>query len=263
MQSRTYLAGEENMQKLDDFRVGNYALVIDMLGTAVRMADRGQWLASLEEMLVAVRDVFNDTTDIGQPERSQPVYQYGDTFVFPSDEPSRLVPLGSRLIARWWQSDVLVQAAIAGGGVYYVPELPSLAGKPIPHTFKPQLLVGPAVARGHLAMRGLKGPRFVVDAETSTPPPSAWRYYSGKHAFANDPATHIVVKEVAWWDVLVNDLEAQVQERVAGVEQAITVATSEMKGSPVLPLWQRDVDSLKRRREHLLAFLNCVSDEAP
>lgn len=144
-----------------------------------------------------------------------------------------------------------------------MPELPSLAGKPVPETFKPQLLIGPAVARGHLTMRGLKGPRFVIDAESSTPPPSGWSYYTGKHAFPNNPATHIVVKEIAWWRVFSSDLEAQVQERIAEVERAITAATAEMQGSPVLPLWKRDVDSLERRKEHLLGFQKCLVDDVP
>jgi len=187
------------------------------------MADPTTWLNVLGEILDTVTDVVRETTELGSPERSMQGFQHGDTFVFPGDHPHELINLGCRLLTSWWERDILAQACLAAGGAYFIAQ-PSSMGrmKPMPPHLQFQVVVGPAVARAHLALRGVSGPRFLLDEETCrvSPMDGHWRRYQGSHRVSRDPAQGIVVTEVAWWQHILN-VEEEAQKRREHIDSEI------------------------------------------
>jgi len=250
---------------LAKYRVGECALVLDLLGTAVRMTDPSTWLEPFLDVLNLAVDALNTTTNIGSPEKSTRVFQYGDTLVIPADDPAKLVPLGMIFLTLCWNRDVLIQAAIAGGGVYFVTDPGGFGSrKPLQPNAVLQLLVGPAVARGHQALRGLRGPRLLLDEDLIhlSPTSSVWRHYAGSAKHQAEPTTGIKVSEVAWWNQLETTmLETEVDRRMRGVQSALEEAKQESKGSAVAPHWERDIASMEKRLEHLKTFAQVLADD--
>jgi transcriptional regulator with XRE-family HTH domain len=249
--------------QLSNYRVGEYALVMDLLGTAVRMSDPVKWFDALLEILNSVVDALNATTSITAPEASIRLYQHGDTIVVPSNEPGRLVQLGKLLVTSAWSRNVLTQAAVAGGGVFFITD-PGGFGtrKPLQPNANLQMLVGPAVARGHLALSRVKGPRLLIDNETVHVPPGPplCRRYAGEAIHRVEPGAGLQVSEFAWWEDLL-DVEEELAKRTRAVESEISEARLEMPGSAVKELWERDLKSLEKRLEHLQAFAGVLADD--
>jgi len=262
-QAAPAVAGGPASIPLASYRVGECALVLDLLGTAVRMTDLGNWFEPLRESLDLVVDALDTTTNIAAPERSARVFQHGDTLVIPADDPAKLVPLGKLLLTTCWNRDVLAQAAIAAGGVYFITD-PSGFGtrKLLQPNAVLQVLVGPAVARGHHALRGVRGPRLMLDEETVhvSPTSGVWRRYLGAAKHQVTPGAGIQVSEVAWWEDLL-DLDEEVARRTKIVEARISDAEEQASGSPVKLLWERDTASLRKRLDHLAALAQVLADD--
>jgi hypothetical protein len=132
----------------------------------------------------------------------------------------------------------------------------------MPSHLQLQVLVGPAVARGHLALRGVRGPRFILDEETCRVHPAngRWRRYQGSHQVSRNPAEGIVVSEVAWWQNMIN-IEDEVGRRRERVEGEIRRCQQEKLESAVRPLWERDQASMEKRQVHLRAFEEMLEDD--
>ena len=168
---------------LEKYFVGEYALVLDILGSAERMATDGDWLPPLKELLDILVEAVFATTDVANPRESAAMFQHGDTIVLPGNDVPGLVALGQVLLARCALRGVLVQAGLGGGGAYYI-DSPSGFGtrRQLHPAARLQVLVGRAVARGHLLLRKVLGPRFLIDAERVSLPadPTRWERFTGK-----------------------------------------------------------------------------------
>lgn len=246
---------------LEDARIGQYALVLDLLGTAAQMADRsGEWLTSLREILDALDAANAETFDASAPEESPRFFQYGDTIVVPGESVDALVVLGMRVIQRLHERSVLVQGAIAGGGVFYLTGTRTHRGAH-PNA-NVQTLVGPAVARGHLLLGGVRGTRLLVCNQSTdghVPRPGVWEWYSGPSRQAPRPGPEaFTFHEVRWWLNIVGDEDSRVRSWIK--EARAEVAELERDVGSLLPLHHRRIASLHKRIEHLLALENLLSE---
>lgn len=253
---------------LETYRIGEYALVLDILGSAERMATAGDWLTPLKELLDIVVDAVFATTDVAHPDESAAVFQHGDTIVLPGYDAGDLVALGQVLLARCAERGVLVQAGLGGGGAYYIHN-PSGFGtrRPLHPEARLQVLVGRAVARGHLLLRKVVGPRFLIDAErvNLAADPRRWERFTGKakHEAVDDEA--LSFHEVWWWRSFTGDeMERRVDAELTEVNRDLADAQQEVanqkKQGLADPLLLRDIRSMKSRLKHLQAFREMLDD---
>jgi hypothetical protein len=248
--------------KLEDARIGEYALVLDLLGTAAQMADRRpEWLASLREILDALQAANVETFDASEPEKSPRFFQYGDTIVVPGDSIDALVVLAMRVIQRLHERSVLVQGAIAGGGVFYVTSSRTHQGAHPNADI--QTLVGPAVARGHLLLGGARGTRLLVCNQTAgaaVPREGVWEWYSGPARQAPRPGPEaLTFNEVRWWLNIVGDEDARVLKWIEAAQAEIAQLEAD-KVAELLPPDHRRIASLRKRIEHLQALKKVLSE---
>ena len=253
------------LESLTDCRVGSHALVVDLLGTREKMSDPLGFFRALGDILSVTVDSLNEATDIAESKGGIPMYQFGDTVCFPHHDVHALIALGSRLLYRAHDHDVLVQAALSSGPVYDVSDAGNLGLKSkLRSNAKIQCFVGTPLARAHSLLRGVRGPRFLIDAETVQvhPKNDLWARYEGpaRHQRKPDDRLSIKCSEVWWWrDVGVGgDLwEQQVLERIASVKSDIAEIRS-MEPSPDDPIYDprlaRDRASLEKRLIHLDAY---------
>ena len=67
------------MEKMSRYLLGEYALVIDILGTVETMAENIEWLDATERLLETIERVAFDSLEPLMPEQSIPMFQHGDT----------------------------------------------------------------------------------------------------------------------------------------------------------------------------------------
>jgi hypothetical protein len=252
---------------LKDYKIGEYALVLDLLGTSATMSQPGKWLESLKDLLVVLDDTVNAATNITDPTTSLRVFQYGDTVVFPGDDPERLIALGMVLQTQCFPKDILLQMALSGGGAYHITD-PSGFGsiKPLAKNIHLQTLIGMAVARGHALLRGVRGPRLLIDDEIVhiSPVNGVWQRYLGAARHQRRSQVDFAVSEVEWWINFVGDApETTVENRIRAVRRSIEENERHVRGDggSIAPMVERENMSLSKRIEHLEAFLAMLRDE--
>lgn len=243
------------MTPLATYRIADYALVLDLLGTAQRMADHAEWLRALLELL----DTIDASLSAAATTR---FFQHGDTIVLVSDDPNVLATSGTTLLTTLFSKDILAQVGLAGGGCYYDDQGFGKARRN--PKARLQSLVGQAIARAHLVLRNIKGPRFIIDEESTQLPAAGvgTRYLrSPQHRPANAP-TGRAVSELRWWTSLPNPLPT-VRKRMTIIDRDISSLTADRNGDlrHMAVLIDRDIESLKKRREHWQTFDDILADD--
>jgi len=234
------------MKSLKECKVGEFMLRIDLLGIAIRMADTGpQWVDALLDIQQSILESLDWTLDKLKQQNNINLFQNGDSLLFPGDDIENLTILGAILLTRLFDKDILAQAGIAGGGCFFLNDLSGLTGKGIKlhHSANLQMLVGPAVSRSYLILKGVKGLRFRVDEETTNLPSDGsgwWKKYAKR--------------EVKWW-CNISEIQQEVEMKLKDVQDRINSNRLESQKSATPERLARDLKSLEKRKEHLDIFL--------
>lgn len=113
-------------------------------------------------------------------------------------------------------------------------------------------LVGPGVARSHMVLRGIRGPRFIIDEEIGHVPASGpcWE------KLLLDPKLHgpLHCSELRWWKNFPGILE-MTEGRIKALKSKIESEKAGIKEfAHIESLVQREIDSLTKRLEHYECF---------
>ncbi len=245
-------------QKLDEFKISDWALIVDLLGTASTMAENVAWIQAIENILTVIEASVHETINMTNPDRNIHTYQYGDTVNFFSDDPQELMLLAVILQKKLFQMDQLAKMGLAYGGVYdltqinFIKKLTNQHGRLVA-----QCLAGRATSKGHLLMGKIKGPRIFIDEEVPIAPNhKAWERFSSPKV--KIPDVGFPRAEVAWWRQ-VNDIDADVKNRIAKLDMEIQARTQSNINAD--PAEKRRIDSLAARKEHLEAFRNVLDND--
>jgi hypothetical protein len=249
-------------QDLSRYRKSEFALTVDILGIGERMASMGpEWLEATLDVLNLVTFTLWEVIQIAAPSATVPTFQYADTVTVAADDPDWLVRLGMRLLSRCTDQLTLVQAVVAGGGIYHITD-PSGFGsrKPLPSSVVLQVLTGPAAARGQMVLKGAgaHGPRLLIDEETvSIPSSSVWQRYEGpaRHQLRH-PEMAFKTTEVVWWQSQTADLAHK------GIAQTTSEIALLESGGVLEPPFQRILASLKARLKHLEGLVSLIEDDS-
>lgn len=251
-----------NDQDLSRYRKSEFALTVDILGIGERMASMGpEWLEATLDVLNLVTFTLWEVIQIAAPSSTVPTFQYADTVTVAADNPDWLVRLGMRLLSRCTDRLTLVQAVVAGGGIYHITD-PSGFGsrKPLPSSIVLQVLTGPAAARGQMVLKSINapGPRLLIDDETvCIPRSSVWERYDGpaRHQ-PRHPEAAFKTTEVVWWQSQTADLARKEIARTTS-----EIAVLEAAGA-LDPPFQRNLASLKGRLKHLEGLVSLIDDDS-
>lgn len=253
------------MQKLSDSIVADWVLVIDLLGFAERMSNEDEWLVPLNELLKVISTATAETVNVTEPDHSIPLFQFGDSVVICGNEPQRLIQIGKSMLLGLFHKNILAQVALSGRKAYFINSERGFgaASARHPNAFY-QCLVGPGAARVHLALRGKKGPRFVVDVISRPPVPAehVWSWYTGdepprkkEQESVRKERSNVPLMEIQWWDDLVSP-EDIVKDRINSIIYEIKNLRAE-RDKDFASMANRvdaDISSLEKRREHWEAF---------
>ena len=246
--------------KLSDCRVSRWILTIDLLGTAQRMAE-DKWLDSLGELLTAILTSVSEATSADSFPR---IFQYGDTISMCHDDLDVLVEIAVATQNKFLEEGILAQMGISGENTYLINrsklhDLVDGDGR-----IKMQLLVGPGMARSHLILRGVKGPRIVIDADRSFPPKGdGWEKVVG---LPTENRGKIPVSEVRWWkdrpevgpsiQQMIQNAQTELDQLQKAVDREQREAERQQQGFSPDRRDLREIESLKERIKHLNVFLD-------
>ena len=253
--------------KLSDCRVSRWILTIDLLGTKQRMAD-DRWLEPLYELLTAISDSVSEATSADSFPR---IFQYGDAISMCHDDPDVLVEIAVTTQNKFLEKRILARMGISGEDTYFIDRSTLHDLVDGDDRIKMQLLVGRGMARSHLILEGVKGPRIVIDEED--------RYVSSKHDVISLPTEDrgkIRVSEVRWWKdrpEVGPSIQQMIQSARTELDQLQKVVDEEQREAErrqqeFSPDRRdlREIESLKARIKHLNVFLdlwNTDQDEPP
>lgn len=191
------------MEMLSDFKLGNYTLVIDVLGVGHLMAESSTWLSSLSSIL----NTINLSLDKMNGFKNEDFYvrQYGDTVNLVGDDPCVLLKLSISLQRSIFEQGILAQMSISGGGAYDLSSSSKVrelcdANK----NLEVQCLGGISLARGHMVLARVKGPRIFIDDESVCLPDSREIYQKVSESQSNVEKVSFPRHEVNWWSDIEN-----------------------------------------------------------
>ena len=127
--------------------------------------------------------------------------------------------------------------------------------------FKLHCAVEPGLARSHLLLRGIKGPRFIIDEEWSHVPAKGrcWEKFIGGPRLDGP----LKCSELRWWKDI-PDIMNLTKGRISDLCRQINSEEAEREDySHIDVLVQRTIDSLRIRLKHYEEFLRvlaCDSD---
>ena len=241
---------------LSDFHVGTWVLTLDLLGTSVQMG-LNNWVEALNRLLdaisISVREVLAaDTYDLY-------LVQYGDSVTMCHNELQRIICLGTKVQVTLFRQNILAQLGLSGNGAYYFDDTTIhriVEGMP---NFKLHCIAGSGLARSHLVLRGIKGPRFIVDEEVRHVPANGpcWE------KLVTSPNPHGLLKcsELRWWkdfpDILritedrIRTLQSELESEKAGIE-------ADTQEEDVI---QRVTHSISKQLEHYRSFHQVLARE--
>jgi len=253
------------MKSLTDFKVSEYCLVIDILGTTNKMANPNYFLNALNDLLNIVKLAYQGSADIGNPEDSVPFFQFGDTIVFAFDDPHELVSLGCRIFSDAFYNNkgILLQGCISNGGLFYINDLTDLKGIPVSlPTMHPQLVFGLSIVSAFAAMRGIVGPRLLINEEWGGITTNrTWRKYPFTNLFPSTRGneTSYRISDIEWWiniidldefvDKLIAETKTEYQQRKNGLEN--NMETQE----------KRELQGFEARIKHLETFKRMIEKD--
>ncbi|MCX6112829.1 MAG: hypothetical protein NTY22_06060 [Proteobacteria bacterium] len=193
---------------LNDYKIGEFCCFVDILGTANLMSEQSTWYnESLIKIFEIIEISLNESVDLSNSDNNLELRQYTDTICIIGNNAERLVALSKSLQVQGFKKGILLQIGVADGGVYdlsgcsYIKNIESKN----PHAFY-QLLAGPALAKAYLLLKGVKGPRILIDNAVELKMEGSQKISWGPLLFPLDSR-----KEVYWWDVII-DFEDVIQK---------------------------------------------------
>ena len=197
-------------QRLNESKISEWALIIDILGTKSDMGENIRWLKATVDILTLIQDVAYQSLPKLDPKSGPKIYQYGDTINVFSNDTDDLTRLAKILQNRLFSKDILCKMAISSGGVYDLSNIDFLNKIKSRHSnLVIQCLLGRAVARGHMLMTKAKGPRIILDEERSIAVvPNVWEK---RYDTLDD--IDIPRSELIWWDVYI-DIDDEIKKRI-------------------------------------------------
>lgn len=243
-------------QKLSEFKLSEWALIVDLLGFAHTMTESVNWLNTIGDLLDTIDSSVYKSFDILNPQASIKVYQYGDTLNFFSDNPQELLLLAVILQQDLWGKNILAQMALACGGVYDLSDTDHLRRlKSLHPGLVIQALVGKAVAKGHLLLQGVKGPRIILDEECGAIPENRPAWHRLHSAASNLSDIDFHRSEVSWWHQII-DFDVDIETRMKEIESEIQHYSSGNSAGDAPN--RRRIKSRTKRHEHLAELLKVV-----
>jgi hypothetical protein len=255
------MIGERGTMARDfgEFRLGSWVLTLDLLGTAVQMSE-DDWFTSLNALLHTVDVSVHEALASGSGDVH--LIQYGDSFTFCHDKVEKLVCVGTEVQVKLFRQNILAQIGLSGGGAYYLDDTTiHRIVKGLSHV-KLHCLVGKGVARSHMVLRGIKGPRFIIDEEIGHVPASGpcWE------KLLLGPNLHgaLHCSELRWWKNFPGILE-MTEGRIKALQSKIKYEKAGIKEfAHIEPLVRREIDSLTKRLKHYECFHQVlVKDSEP
>ena len=258
-------------QKMSMFKISEWVLIVDLLGASYRMAENIEWLNVTDELLDVIGASVYKSFNALQPSQSVKTYQYGDTINFFADDPQTLMLIAVTLQQDLFAKDQMAQMALACGGVYDLTELQFLQKlQSIHNGLTLQCLVGKAISKAHLLLRGVKGPRIIIDEEGDAPVnQSVWHRYiphlrrseldaTGTDFKAQLPNIGFPRSEACWWYQVI-EIDEQVQARITKLKNEITIRETENSNKD--PIEERRINGLRKRKEHWDAFWDVLAHD--
>ena len=237
------------VRELGDFNIGNWSLTMDLLGTASKMGE-ADWLTQLNEFLNAISLSVKEA--LASSIAGFNLVQYGDSVTFSHNDADALVFLGISLQVKLFAEDILAQLALSCGGVYYLDDTTIhqvVDGMP---NFKLHCLVGRGVARSHLALRRVRGPRFLIDEEIGDVQAigSGW----SRVLIGAETGGDLRCSEVRWWEN-VPDIANVTEDRIHDLQAEIKYEQDSLVEFEHLRFdIERKVSSLQKRLDHYKCF---------
>jgi hypothetical protein len=245
------MIGERGTMARDfgEFRLGSWVLTLDLLGTAVQMSEV-DWFTSLNALLHTVDVSVHEALASGSDDVH--LIQYGDSFTFCHDKAEKLICLGTEVQVKLFRQNILAQLGLSAGGAYYLNDTTMHRIVEGLSNIKLHCLVGPGVARSHMVLRGIRGPRFIIDEEIGHVPASGpcWE------KLLLDPKLHgpLHCSELRWWKNFPGTLE-MTEGRIKALQSKIESEKAGIKEFAYIEsLVRREIDSLTKRLEHYECF---------
>jgi hypothetical protein len=252
-----WFKGGRMIRRLGDFRIGDWVLTLDLLGTKYQMSE-ANWLSSLNDLLYAislsVKEALSTSTE------GLHLVHYGDSVSFTHADADVLVALGVSLQTELFHRDILAQLALAGGGAYYVDDTTTNRLVQDLPNIKLHCLVGPAVARSHLVMQGAKGPRFLVDEESGHLPAKGPTW--SKVLFGPKTGGILQCSDIRWWEHI-PDVPAMTAQRIAALQARIKSEQESLREFQHMKSdVEREINSLQKRLDHYIGFKELLEKDA-
>jgi hypothetical protein len=215
------------------------------------------WFTPLSEFLHAISSSVNEALASGTHDLR--LIQYGDSVTFSHDDVEALISVGTSLQVTLFRRDILAQFGLSGGGAYYLDDTGIHRIVDGLRNIKLHCVVGRGLARSHLVLRGIKGPRFMIDDEMGHVPVKGrcWeKVVLGLKVDGAPPCS-----ELRWWKDVPDILEVTVG-RIRAIHSAIECEKAEMGEFPHMKSdIERKIASLSKRLEHYECFCEVLEKE--
>lgn len=250
-------------QELSDFKISEYCLVIDILGTVNRMSNASYFADSLLDLLNVVTQAYYETTDIADVTDSQPFFQYADTLIFPNDSTDELVSLGCRLFNTCLRKEILLQGCISGRGLFHIPDISVLKSiKKARKDINSMLVFGLGFVSSFACMKGVYGPRLLINEDFGGifPNPGRWHHYLNTSRFlSKDTLDSFNISEVRWWEPD-HDIDDFVNRLIIKTEKEYA-SRKEWLGNNITNQERREFRGFDARLRHLRTFQEMLLPE--
>ena len=242
-------------RKLSEFKISDWVLTVDLLGTKQRMSE-ADWIDALKELLDTILVSVNQSMASKLTGKDLKVFQYGDAITFAHDDVEELICLGIRLQEELFGKDILAQFGLSGWGIYNLDDTTAhrlVKKKP---EFKLQSIVGRGLARSHLLLHGIKGPRFIIDEESHIPAKGkCWEKFIDGCPLKR----YLSRSELRWWKNIPN-IKKVTSGRISNLEKEIGAEKANKTHKSYRDRdTKRRIESLKKRLEHYKVFLDVLN----